>query len=235
MSDGHFFPNKLNNENIDVFIVKSSILNALKTALPELMGNLLDVGCGRMPYKDYILETSLVDFYTGLDIKDAKVYDTEISPDFLWDGVTMPFEDCCYDCVIATEVFEHCPEPEIIMKEIYRVLKPDGILFFTVPFLWPLHEIPNDQYRYTPYAIKRHLNSSGFKTIALYPTGGWHAALAQMLGLWVKRSGLSTTKQKMISVFVKPIMKFLLKKDNPKLVSFKEQQMITGIYGIIRK
>ena len=49
---------------------------------------MLDAGCGRMPYKKYILEKSGVTEYVGLDIENAKVYDKNIRPDFTWDGKT---------------------------------------------------------------------------------------------------------------------------------------------------
>ena len=41
----------------------------------------------------------------------------------------MPFEDESYDCAFGTEVLEHCPNPEIVMKEVFRVLKPGGVFF----------------------------------------------------------------------------------------------------------
>ena len=84
---------------------------ALIEALPKLSGKLLDAGCGKMPYREYILENSSVTRYVGLDIETALVYEEDIKPDFYWDGVKMPFGDAEFDCVIATEVLEHCPEP----------------------------------------------------------------------------------------------------------------------------
>ena len=65
----------------------------------------------------------------------------------------MPIKDNSYNTIIATEVLEHCFEPEILLKEIYRVLKPGGLLFFTVPFVWNFHETPYDAYHYTPFAL----------------------------------------------------------------------------------
>ena len=132
-------------------------------------------------------------------------------------------------------MLEHCPEPEIVLKEVFRVLKPEGVFFFTVPFLWNLHEVPNDEYRYTPFSLERHLKNSGFNNIEIKATGGWHAAMAQMLGLWVRRSPMSNAKRNWLSVLLKPVIRFLIKIDKTAQVTFTEGQMITGLYGIATK
>lgn len=203
--------------------------------LPRFQGSLLDVGCGKMPYKEFILSNSKVTDYVGLDIEDALIYDTTIKPDFTWDGTIMPFENQTFECAIATEVFEHCSEPEVVLKEVLRVLKPGGMLFFTVPFLWNLHEVPNDEYRYTPFALERHLKNSGFSKIEINATGGWHAAMAQMLGLWVRRSPMGKNKRKYLSKILKPIIACLIRRDARQAVTFKNGQMITGLSGTAKK
>ncbi|MFD1163093.1 class I SAM-dependent methyltransferase [Hwangdonia seohaensis] len=223
------------NSNLDDYIIRTAIFNAIKENIDLFEGDLLDVGCGKMPYKDYILQHSKAENYTGLDIETALPYDSKVKPDYTWDAIKMPFEDNSFHCAFGTEVLEHCPKPEVILKETYRVLKPGGTFFFTVPFLWPLHEVPNDAYRYTPFSLERHLKNSGFKDIQIQATGGWHAAMAQMLGLWVKRSGISRKKRKWISFVLKPIIKGLINKDQPEKVVFKEEQMITGLYGFAKK
>jgi SAM-dependent methyltransferase len=232
---GDFVDLKLNTRNLDKYLIRQSILNALTYTLPNFKENLLDIGCGKMPYKEYILKNSLVKNYVGLDIESALLYDKNCTADFTWDGITMPFKNENFECAFGTEVLEHCPEPETILKEVYRVLKPGGIFFCTVPFLWNLHEVPNDEYRYTPFSLGRHLKNSGFKDIELKATGGWHASMAQMLGLWVRRSPISSNKRNFLSLFLKPVMEYLIKLDNPKQVEFKEGQMITGMYAIATK
>lgn len=221
--------------NLDRYFTRKAILSAIDSNLVQLSGKLLDIGCGKMPYRAYILKNSEVENYVGLDIENAISYDELIKPDVTWDGVKMPFEDESFDCAYGTEVLEHCPEPDVVLKEIFRVLKPGGAFFFTVPFLWNLHEVPHDEYRYTPFSLERHLRNSGFTAIKINATGGWHAAMAQMLGLWVRRGPLGTRKRKILSVFLKPIIKFLIKKDRPEKVVFKEGQMITGLYGLAKK
>ena len=208
-----------------------SIFKAVKLCHTQFKGELLDVGCGKMPYKDYILANSRIERYTGLDIENAMVYDSQISPDYIWDGIKMPFNVASFDSVMATEVLEHCPDPIITLKEINRVLKPNGTFFFTVPFLWNLHETPYDYYRYTPFAIQLLLQKSGFKEIELRAAGGWHASMAQMLGLWIRRSPISSNKKKILSVCLKPIIQFLIKLDAKRPIKLNEGQMITSLYG----
>ena len=222
-------------ENLDRYYIRTAIFDALKIALKEFKGNLLDIGCGKMPYKNYILENSTVENYVGLDLDNALEYDKNIKPDYTWNGKVMPFEDNSFGCALGTEVLEHCPEPEVVLKEVHRVLKPEGIFFFTVPFLWNLHEVPHDAYRYTPFSLERHLKNSGFKNIEIKATGGWHAAMAQMLGLWVRRAPMSEKKRNYLAITLKPIIGYLIKKDKNSPINFVEGQMIPGLYGIAKK
>lgn len=231
----NFIEIELNINNLDIFFIRKSILRSLTNTLPFMNGKLLDIGCGKMPYKEYILKNPGVKKYTGLDIENALQYDISVKPDFTWNGQQMPFQDKSYNTVIATEVLEHCPEPEIVLKEAHRVLDKGGIFFFTVPFLWNLHEVPYDEYRYTPFSLERHLRNAGFKEIEIKATGGWHASMAQMLGLWVRRSPMKENKRKILSKLIKPVIKLLLKLDKPEQVKFKEGQMITGLYGTAKK
>ena len=235
MESDNFTNISLTKENLDRFYIRSSIFNALKVTLPSIKGDLLDIGCGKMPYKKYILENSGVANYIGLDIESALEYDSSIKPDFIWNGKVMPFENNTFDCAFGTEVLEHCPEPEIVLKEVFRTLKPEGVFFFTVPFLWNLHEVPYDEYRYTPFSIERHLRNSGFIEIDIKATGGWHASMAQMIGLWVRRSPMSNNKRIWLSLILKPIIGFLIKLDKKSKINFTEGQMITGLYGIAKK
>jgi SAM-dependent methyltransferase len=230
-----FIDIKLNIKNLDRYYIRQSIFKALTKSLPIFEGELLDIGCGKMPYKKHILSHSEVTVYVGLDIESALTYDAGVKPDFTWDGISMPIESESFECAFGTEVLEHCPNPEVVMKEVHRVLKPGGVFFFTVPFLWNLHEVPNDEYRYTPFSLERHLKNSGFTDITIKATGGWHASMAQMLGLWVRRSSMSSRKRKILSRFLKPIIKYLIKLDEPENVQFKEGQMITGLYGVAKK
>lgn len=49
----------------------------------------------------------------------------------------LPFADATFDKIICSEVLEHIPDYEAVLKEIERVLKPGGIFVASVPRYWP--------------------------------------------------------------------------------------------------
>lgn len=228
-----FIQPSLHAYNIDRFVMRAAIYRALNEALDSFNGRLLDVGCGKMPYRDHILSISKVSEYIGIDLEGANYHrEGDAGPDFSWDGNEIPFENKSFDTVIATEVLEHCPTPSNLLKETVRVLKPDGVFFFTVPFIWPLHEIPHDEFRYTPFSLGRILRDAGFTNVELQATGGWDAVLAQMLGLWALR-GIGGRKGQIMASLLRPIISVLINRDQIPL-EFGESQMILGLSGICR-
>lgn len=226
---------KLNQEQFDLYTVRTAILRAVNENIDKFHGKILDVGCGIMPYRELIKEKNKrVTSYLGLDFETAIYPEYDLGkPDLLWDGNSIPLDNKVIDTVIATEFFEHVPDPEKIMKEIFRVLKPGGVIFFTVPFIWYLHIVPFDEYRYTPFSFKRHLQNSGFINIDIKTLGSWDASLAQMIAIWYQQRPLSKKRKKLFYPVFYRIIKKLLKTDNKFLnrVEFRDGDMITGLYG----
>jgi len=229
-----FLMPKCSLRTLDNYLIRQSILNAITIQLNNFHGKLLDVGCGQMPYKSLVTSSpSKVAEYIGLDFENNAIHDNQ--PDITWINDKIPLNDNSIDCVLCTEVFEHCSDVEKVMKEIFRVLKPNGVLFFTVPFLWPLHEVPYDHYRYTPFSLRHHLTQCYFTEIVLKPMGGWDASLAQMLGLWVRRKPMGRSTRKCLSLILLPIIWTLGKIDKKDNIMFSESDMLTGISGTARK
>ncbi len=192
-----------------------------------------------MPYKEYILSNSNVTEYIGCDIENA-IYQKKIQPDIFWDGSKIPLEDNSIDSVLATELFEHVPDVTSVLLELNRLLKPGGVLFFTVPFLWPLHDIPYDEYRYTPFSLKRIFENTGYTKITINALGGWNASLATMLGLWLKRSPMSKDKREKHMEELFPFYECLVNKAlNEADLEYDEMCnksiMITGLTGVAFK
>jgi SAM-dependent methyltransferase len=216
---------------IDTVLVRRSILNALRAQLPALHGTVLDVGCGHSPYRSLVLGApSRADRYIGLDLAGTKYG----SPDLTWDGRHVDLPDGSVDCALATEVLEHCPDPGLVLRETRRLLRPGGLLFFTVPFLWPLHDTPNDEYRLTPFSLGRLLREAGYADISLQALGGWDASLAQLIGLWVRRRPMSARRRRLLTRLALPVVRFLAGRDSPPR-EFTDNCMLTGLAGTARK
>jgi SAM-dependent methyltransferase len=227
MANDEFLSPVCSAYSLDSYHVRNSIVVALRKVVPLFCGTVLDIGCGQMPYKSLILGApSRADRYLGLDLASNEYY--HCAPDLTWDGKTIPLPDSSIDCALATEVLEHCPEPGTVLSEVSRVLKPSGLFFATVPFLWPLHDVPYDEYRYTPFSLQRLLAAVGFYQIQITAFGGWDASLAQMLGLWVRRRPMSERQRRILQRLVVPLYRWLTAHDVPPQ-AFVQSEMITGL------
>lgn len=233
---------RLSLGTLDIHLIRNALLARLKQAAPLFSGTLLDVGCGQMPYRDLILSYGRVERYIGLDLEHSDIYGND--HELTWDGVTIPLTDNSVDCAMATEVLEHCPDPEKVLGEICRKVKPGGVLFVTVPFLWPLHDVPYDQYRFTPFSLARHLQHAGFEEIQLHPLGGWDESLAQMIGLFVRRRPMPGSIRFLASLITLPLVYFMtrlqrgrssLRGETATHQLFSGNPMFTGISGVARK
>jgi SAM-dependent methyltransferase len=118
----------------------------------------LDVGCGTRPY-EYLFPEGV---YVGVDVEESGRGTELKSPDYFYDGKTLPFPDDCFDGVISTEVLEHVPDPQLYLHEAARVLKPGGSLILSVPFVFGEHESPFDFFRFSQFGLTKLLTKSGF-------------------------------------------------------------------------
>jgi len=233
--EDEFLSVQLRPRTMMFYSVRTAILESVKAESASFYGTVLDVGCGFMPYKKLIKANPKVENYIGMDLQQPTYYG-QIVPDLKWNGRDIPLKNESVDCLMATEFLEHYAEPEAALKEFFRVMKPDGRVFATVPFLWNLHEIPYDEYRYTPYSIERHFKNAGFREIEINALGGWNLSFAQMIGLWVTFSKMHRLTRKVVKNLLFPFYVWLVKTDRkPKEFDGYENSMFTGLSITARK
>lgn len=102
-------------------------------------------------------------------------------PDVQAYAESLPFGDSIFDAVICSEMLEHVMDPLCVLKEIRRVLKTDGVLLISVPFLNRIHGDPYDYGRYTDFFWAETLKNSGFGGIVIEKQGLFWSVLADML------------------------------------------------------
>lgn len=233
--EDEFLSVRLRPRTMLYYSVRTAILESISEESKLFYGTVLDVGCGFMPYKKLIESNPKVEKYIGMDLQQPTYYQN-IVPDLTWNGREIPLENESVDCAMATEFLEHYAEPDAALKEIYRVTRAGGRVFATVPFVWNLHEIPYDEYRYTPFSIERHFQNAGFREIKIEALGGWNLSFAQMIGLWVTFSKMRGITRKVLKNLLFPFYVLLVKTDRkPDAFDGFENSMFTGLSITARK
>lgn len=169
------------------FLPRRALAEAISETEHHLVGRLLDVGCGTMPYREDFVHCEQ---YVGLEF-DTPENRAAKHADYFYDGVTFPFENASFDSVICNEVLEHVFNPRQFVGEVQRVLKPGGSLLLTVPFIWDEHEQPYDYGRYSSYGLTHLLESSGFQIVHLKKTCSGLTGLFALLNAYIFKKTLT--------------------------------------------
>ena len=129
-------------------------------------GVVLDIGCA-----DRWVERSLPSgsTYIGLDYPATGKELYQARPDVFADASMLPLADSSVDTVVILEVIEHLRRPDGALREIARVLRPQGCVLLSIPFLYPIHDAPHDYQRLTEYGLIRDIEAAGLRVDSLAP------------------------------------------------------------------
>ncbi|MEM2103117.1 MAG: class I SAM-dependent methyltransferase [Candidatus Bathyarchaeia archaeon] len=94
-------------------------------------GLLLDIGCNDCLITKFIPKERFS--YLGIDLSRQALRKGKPQQRILTDACNLPFPDQCVDTVSCFEIIEHLQEPHQLMREIARVLKPNGKLLVSTP------------------------------------------------------------------------------------------------------
>ena len=144
----------------------------------ELSGSILDVGCGSKPYLHLFKKNKP---YIGVDVYISGHDHTTSRVDVYYDGKNLPFEDESFSNVVIFEVLEHVEDVDTMLNEIHRVIKPGGKVVLTIPFLWPEHEMPFDNQRYTSIKLPKVLAMHGLEPLKIVKLCVGSQAIGQLI------------------------------------------------------
>ena len=106
----------------------------IQNKLPPPPFKILDVGCGAGLLSNSLAKLGYT--VTGIDLSQssldvAKKVDATNSVTYLnANAYSLPFADASFDAVFAMDVLEHVEEPQLLISEAARMLKPKGLFFF---------------------------------------------------------------------------------------------------------
>src|SRR5262249_46561071 len=84
----------------------------------------LAAGAGHGPYRQHFAHTE----YEAADFEQVPGKDYAANNHYVCDLASIPVESDRYDLVLLSQVLEHLPDPEAVLRELRRVLKPSGRL-----------------------------------------------------------------------------------------------------------
>lgn len=123
----------------------------------------LDLGCGHQLWPEFIAgqreSAQTAALLVGLD-PDADSVSRNRYVHHRVVGLELPFRDASFNLVTANMVFEHLEHPEQVLREIRRVLTPDGLCIF--------HTV---NARYWQTALGRHLPQSAKNLLVWFSEG----------------------------------------------------------------
>lgn len=143
-----------------------TLIQSLQRVFPKVIRKrVLDAGAGRLSYQSWLEQYA--DSVIYLD-RFRSVEGLSLTGDL----ESLPFPEGAFDTVFCSQVLEHVPEPEKVLREFHRILNPGGQLLLSVPHLAYLHNEPHDYYRYTHYGLMHLLKKAGFSLGEIYWSGG---------------------------------------------------------------
>lgn len=166
------------------YFLKSYEQYAIEKTKKIAKGILVDIGCGRQPYKKELMP--FIKKYIGIDHpKTSLKYETDEKPDILADAADIPLPNNYCETVIMISVLEHLKDPLTALKEASRILKKDGALILTTVQCYPLHDVPFDYFRFSKFSLKELLEASGFKIITIKPSGSFPILIGQFTNVFL--------------------------------------------------
>lgn len=151
------------------WLAKNKYNQLIKHRAPSIIGVVIDFGCGERPFETDIL--MYADSYIGVDWSSTiHLLKADIVADL---NKPLPIETESADHIVSFEVLEHLAEPQVMLSEAFRILRPNGGLTLSVPFQWWVHEEPWDYQRFTRYGLEYQLKKAGFDNIVIQPTTGF--------------------------------------------------------------
>lgn len=211
--------NEIYPDNYDQFIKssteESSIINridrgyGLKKRIKSITrykkpGRLLDIGCATGDFLEMMRDIAGWDVYGIEPSSHASDYarthlGLQVKTGFLGEA---DYEAENFDVITMWNVLEHLVDPINTLKQIHKLLKPDGMLIFNTPNLdsldarifgpyWIGFELPRHFFVFSRRTLMLMLHDAGFRIIETRSIYGSHSAFMSSIRFWLRDQPIS--------------------------------------------
>ena len=102
---------------------------------------------------------------------DYQTFDPRSGADIQGDIHKTGLPEGAVGTILCLETLEHIPHPAVALFEMYRILKPGGLIILTTAQCWEEHGCPMDYWRFLPDGIRLLLEHPGFKVLDITTEG----------------------------------------------------------------
>lgn len=144
----------------------------------------LDVGCGEQPFRSCTESAGYQ--YHGMDVTQNSKGTVD-----LIGAIDQPLSPAVTalapaDLVLCTEVLVHVVDLQTAFSNLSRLMRPGAAVIISCPFLFPLHEEPDDFWRPTRYALQSLAAKHQFRVVEEESLGEATDVLGTVLaGIWL--------------------------------------------------
>jgi hypothetical protein len=142
-----------------------------------LSGDLLDTGCGQVPY--YEVCKPLVDSHYCIDhdhhAADTRFIDESVDLNGPWQLGRL------FDSILCSDVLAHVQNPFLLFQSMSAHLKPNGYLVVTTPFNYWMSHPPHEYFHATEEALKHLCQINGLEVMQIQSYGGYADIQLDML------------------------------------------------------
>jgi SAM-dependent methyltransferase len=189
---------KLTDPNYLVLRKRRDLFRRWLSNIPGSGLQVLDVGGRLQPYRP-LLEHRVAR-YVAVDPRATALVDIAGKAEQL------PLADGMFDVVFCTQVLEYVADPVSAIGELYRVLKPGGVLLVSAPSIFP-RDSEEEFWRFEPAALRMLLTA--FRRIQIEAEGGSIAGFLRTTNVFLMACAKFAPLKKAVSYSGVPLLNLL--------------------------
>ena len=178
----------------------------------KIEGDVIEFGASSEIYKNFCNTNSenCNITYSNIDSSNEEFLNIDLQKDNSF--------EIRYDFAVIFNVLEHVLNPNLAIKNLSKILKKNGKIIGSTPFLFRVHGAPKDYSRFTKDHLIELLKSSNFKDIEIIELGtGPFLACISLLRSYLKYLPIFYQLLVLLALAFDKLIKLLIKTDPKKI------------------